>query len=222
MKRKKNIAFASAGIVGISIITCALAAIHRNRSLSEGFEVPSRVLSGQISSMQQWITEVNTPKDMQIISYVTAAIQQTGQLCQEWQSLVNSGKARIKHWQGVDFTTGLWKSPDGKTKISIIFRSKEKKVIQSKKRIYSPDGTVKQFYSFAYYENSGTIKRCNLDNREILLFHPGNKISCYARKVEPAKEGWETWYEIEWDEEGKIIREQTRTHEIPKIEFPAR
>jgi hypothetical protein len=229
MKRKKIVTFAAVGIVGIAFITCALAAIYHYRVLSAtrltqsakpeavpASEIPARDVSSQVSAMQQWVTEVNTPKDAQLASYVTAAVQQAGQLWQEWQTLVNSGEVRIKPWQGTNFTSGVWESPDGKTKISLIFRSKERQIIHSKKRIYSPEGKVEQFYWLAYYDDSGTIKHCELDSREVLLFYPGNKISSYARKVDPAKEGWETWYEIEWDENGKIVREQTRTYEIPQ------
>lgn len=216
MKRKKIVILVAVGILGIALIMCALAAIYHHRPTS-ATEIPARDVSGQISAMQQWVSEVNTPKDPQIASYITTAVQQAGQLWQEWQILINSGKVRIRLWQGVDITSGLWESPDRKTRISLIFRSKGRRISEYNKRIYSPGGKVEQFYWLTYYEDSGTIKHCDLNNGEVLFFYPGNKISCYARKVEPAKEGCETWYEIEWDESGKIIREQTKTSKIPII-----
>lgn len=227
MKRKKIVILAAVGIVGIVLIMCALAAIYHHRPISAGlvtqpakpeaipsFEIPARDVSGQISAMQQWVSEVNTPKDPQIASYITTAVQQAGQLWQEWQILINSGKVRIRPWQGVDITSGVWESPDGKTKISLIFRSKERRISEYKKRIYSPEGKVEQFYCLAYYEDSGTLEYCSLDNQEIFWFYPGNKISRYGRKVKPAKEGCETWYSIEWDETGKIIKHGARSYEL--------
>ncbi len=77
-----------------------------------------------------------------------------------------------------------------------------------------------QFYFLIFRPDLTGIKWCNLNDQEVLGFHPGNKLSAYARRVEPAEAGSESWYEIEWDENGKLVREQTRTYEIPKLRHP--
>ncbi len=234
MKTKMIFIFAVIGIIGIVLIVCALAAIYYHRSTSAGLvtrpaktevdpatKIAIRDVNNQISAMQQWVAEVNKPTDTQITSYITSAVQQAGQLWQEWQMLVNLGKARIRPWQGTHFTSGTWESLDGRTKISLIFISKERRISEYKKRVYSPEGTLEQFYCLAYYEDSGTLEYCNLDNQEIFWFHPGNKISRYGCKVKPAREGYETWYSIEWDQAGKIIRQGTRNFELfDPNEFP--
>lgn len=207
MKTKKILTFSLSGVVILALITFAVRATFRHKVPS--FEVPRIDVSIQTSTMQQWLTEVNEPKDPQTIPHVTAAIQQVGQLWQEWHSLVTSGKARIKPWHGEDVSCALWNSEDNKTRIFSAFKPKARRVLDIKKRIYSPDGKVEHFYKLAYYKDSGTLEFCSLDNREVLFFHPNNKISIYSRKLEPAKEGFETWYGIEWDKHGKIIKQGT-------------
>ena len=226
MKRKRTIIFIAVGVTGIALIAFALGAIYHYRVLSvirlpkppkidevPVLKVTIKDANAQISEMKRWINEVEPPKDTQIAIGVTDAVQKVGQLWQEWQDLLNSGQIKIRPWQGIDFTSGIWKSQDEKTDIWLLFRSKERRISQYTKRIYSPEGTVEQFYRIGYFEDSGVIENCLLDDQEVLWFYPGNKISRYARKVEPTKEGFETWYEIEWDENGRITQERTRTWE---------
>ncbi len=157
MKRKRIIICAIVGIASIALITCALAAIyHHHKVLSAGRvtqpakleavpapEIPARDMSGQISAMQQWVTEVNTPKDIQIAQTVTAAVQQTGQLWQEGQDLINSSKVKLEPRQGTNMASGVWKSPDRKTEIALTIRSPKRWISQCDKRIYAPSGELR-------------------------------------------------------------------------------
>jgi len=226
MKRKRTIIFIAVGVTGIALIAFALGAIYHYRVLSvirlpkppkidevPVLKVTIKDANAQISEMKRWINEVEPPKDAQIAIGVTDAVQQVGQLWQEWQDLLNSGQIRIRPWEGTTLTSGSWESQDGKTNIWLLFRSKERRISQYTKRIYSSKDVVDQFYYFEFFNDLGELEYCELDDREFLWFYPGDKISRYARKVEPTKEGFETWYEIEWDENGRITQERTRTWE---------
>jgi hypothetical protein len=166
--------------------------------------------------MQQWVRQIDSPKDTQASARVSAAVEQAGQLWQEGQDLINSGKVQEKPRQGTNMASAVWKSPDKKTEIALTLRSPERRISQCDKRIYALGGELEWFCFLFFRDDFTGIKWCELNDQEVLGFHPGNKLSAYARRVEPAEAGSESWYEVEWDENGKIVREQTRKYEIPK------
>lgn len=235
MKRKRIVICTIVGVTGIVLMTCASVALFGHKrpltsqvppALAEPngvteSNIPSRDVSREISIMQQWVSRIDFPKDTQTSARIPDAVELVGQLWQEGQGLINSGKVKVKHWQGTNIASAVWKSPNKKTDIILVLRSPERRISQCRKKIYAPDGKPEQFYVLTFRDDFTGIEWCELNNQETLGFYPGNKLSRYSRRVEPIEVGSEGWYTVEWDENGKIVREQTGTYEIPKLQrFP--
>ena len=230
MNKKRIIIYT---IVGVISITFAVAVLSNYNAFTSGqssetansMDIPETGTykideSNKISTMQQWINDIETPEDSQVVPLINSAVHRAGQLWEEYQNIMNSGEVKIQPWEGIDIASGSWDSEDGKIKISLTFRTEEKRISECKKRIYSPEGTVEQFYRLSFYQDSETIRYSELDKNEFLWFHPGNKIKRYSRRLNPEEKSSQLWYSIEWDESGKIINELTQNFEIPEIQLP--
>ncbi len=219
--KKRNIVHIKDVCVILTCIACVVLAFSCNY-ISKETEDPSKDVKDKIAAMEQWLSVVETSKDSQIVPLVNSAVHRTGRLWQEFQNLITSGQVRLKPWQGADIASETWDSPDDKVEISLTFRTEDRLLSECKKRVYSQENTVEQFYRLTFYKDSESIKYCELDKDEFLWFYPRNKIRRYSRRLNPDETDSEIWYSIEWDQDGKIINELTQTFQIPEIQLPAR
>ena len=182
-----------------------------------------RDITKEISAMKGWEETIELPKDTEMAVRIKKTLETAREFWNKCQELVNSKQVKTWYWNGM--YNGNWKSKDKKEAISFTFKSDKGEIRACSRSFYIDDPfTFKTLirekgWRLQLYDDLTGIEGCFLNGgAEIVYFYPGNKISFYGRKVDPAKEGWETWYEIEWDENGKILREQAGTYEIPKLQ----
>lgn len=166
--------------------------------------------------MTKWIYKIQMPKEIDMINSIHQAIDMIGDIWVQAQQLVNSGKVKPHFSNGLYISN--WKSPDNRQAISFIFTSGSGQISECRKKVFSNEKEEKEIkekgYVLRFRDVRASLEWCSRrDGREVVGFYSGNRIREYLYHLEG-----NTWYEIRWDEDGKIIFERTRTYKIPQFE----
>ncbi len=103
-----------------------------------------------------------------------------------------------------------WKSDNKKETIFLVFRSERGEISQCQKQFFTDETHKTEIKEkgceLKFYDNNDYLEWYHRrDGNEGVRFYPNNKIESFFYK---SADG--TTHSCSWDQEGKIIREQTR------------
>lgn len=226
MNKKKILIYAMVTIFAVVITIWGIARYYKINipgaitlflAFPQGKELPvedivPKDISAEISAIKEWEQRIELPKDKEMATRVQNALETAREFWNECQNLVNSHQVKIWYWNGM--YSGSWESKDKKEAIYFTFRS-DKGGIRACSKSFYVDETLafkalirEKGWELQLYDDLNDIKWCHLNSGgEILHFYLGNKIQDYSCKLE-----WQGdtqyVYVVEWDENGKIVRER--------------
>jgi len=173
-------------------------------------------ITAPTSAMKEWAHKIQMPEEEGMINSIKQALDMIADVWIQGQQLVNSGNVKPHYSNGLYIAN--WKSPDNSQAISFIFTSGSGQISECRKKVFSNEKEENEIkekgYILRFRDVQASLEWCSRrDGREVVGFYSGNRIREYLYQL-----GDNTWYEVRWDENGKIIFERTRTYKIPQFE----
>lgn len=178
--------------------------------------LPLHDITAQISAMTEWVHKIQMPKEINMINSIHQALDMIGDIWIQARQLVDSGNVKPHYSNGLYIAN--WKSPDNRQAISFTFTSESGRISECRKKVFSNEKEKNEIkekgYILRFRDVQASLEWCSRrDGREVVGFYSGNRIREYLYQL-----GDNTWYEVRWDENGKIIFERTRTYKVPQFE----
>jgi len=171
-------------------------------------DIVPKNITVELSKMEDWEKKIEEPKDKEMLSHLQNALDTVRQAWSECQQLVNSRQVKIYCWNRQ--YRANWKSDNKKETIFLVFRSEKGEIRQCLKRVFADETHETEIkekgYQFKFYDNNDYLEwHHRRDGNEGVHFYPNNKIeSFWYRSADGSR------YLVEWDEDGKIIKERMR------------